>query len=307
MLKVIRCNQGVLEHLPSIYELIHEIYGEKNILLYAVVDDKDYLSFLVVDGITCLYINNNGYKVFQIDKDCNLLRYSTKDYDVYLNGDMCFVGKDKKEYRLSFLPLDEPDEEYTGEVLFNQYNPENDTFCQLAYHQMYYEYDGKAPIYSYHTKEPYGVYIEQHNSEDHDRSFGLIHPAIQNYNMYTFERGTIGYNNVLIRDHGLVNFLLNNSYQLERADKVKKYVKSAFMFNGQFHEAWPFCRFHDTSEVDSIIQQYGFLKEVPQELLNIYNDQDGMLKDIKDILEQLKEKEVRDECSIRLQLVPDNK
>ena len=33
MLKVIRCNQGVLEHLPSIYELIHEIYGEKNILL----------------------------------------------------------------------------------------------------------------------------------------------------------------------------------------------------------------------------------------------------------------------------------
>ena len=307
MLKVIKCDQSVLEHLPSVFNIINETYGEKDILLYAVVDDSSNLSFLSLDGNKCLYINNNGHRLFTIDKDCNLLLYYTDQYRIHLNGDQCFVDKEDIEYRLGFMPLDEPDEDYTGEVLFNQYNPKTDTFCQLSYHQMYMEYDGYAPIYSYHTKEPCGVYIEEHNSKDHDRSFGLIHPAIKNYNMYTFERGTLGFSKVMIRDYGLLRFLMNNEYEIQRTDEVKKYVKSAFLFRGQYYEAWPFCRFHDIAEIDELIKQYGFHKEVPQEMIDVYNNQDSMLRDIRVILEQLKQQEIREDCSIKLRLVPDNK
>lgn len=306
-MQVIKCNDEVLKKIPNIFGLIQKEFGEKEITMYACVDEHNNLSFIVFDNLKGILINSQGHKSFTVDKNLELQLYKSANYNVMLgkNSTPIFLDDSNNEYSLRFEHLDEPDsEDYNGSVVFNQYHFKDDLYCQLTYPHMSRTIDGKPYIYSYHTKNPSIVYIEEESSKDHDRSFGLIGKKIKCYNRYSFNRGMIGYNLVLLNEHGLVDTILYDSYYLEREDPLRRFTKAQLVINGQYYDTWPFCSFYKPSDVEQMIEDYGFMVSIPEEMLNIYNNQDRNLSDLNSILEQLKEEELQKECAMRLKLVP---
>ena len=304
-MKIIQCNDDVLAKIPNIFQLIFDIFGEKSITLYACLDNYNNLGFIARDGVNYVYINNKGYRLFSVDLEYGLKAYSGKDYRAYFdsNGTIRYKKKKKNEYAISFLPLDGLDDEgYNGEVIFNQYHPDTDMLCQLTYPHMYNEFEGKPRIYSYHTKIPSSIYLEEENSKDHDKRFGIVNKHISNFTRYTFERYMIGYNLILVNEHGLFKTLFNDSYVLEREDKLRRFTKSRFVFNGQFEDLWPFCTLYKQEYINDLVRKNGFMLEVPEEILNINNGYDYMISDIREILEQIKNENLRQSCEMSFQL-----
>ena len=310
MMKVVNCDQSILEKVPNIFQKVYDHFGVKPVDLYAGVEGQDYLCFLAICGIDGLLIDKRGCREFKVDLDYRLAEYIGKEYNAFFSrsGIQTFTDKKDNEFAISFDKLDEPDdEEYTGEITFVQYHPTEDVFCQLTYPQMYREQEGVSPIYSYHTKSPNSVFIKENSSTKPRKKFGLAGKDTQNYIRYTFDRDMAGYSKILFYEHGLLRTLFNSSYVLEKDDTLRRFVKNPIVFNGVYRNVWPFVDFYKEKDIEELVKKYGFLTEIPEELINFYNGYDRSLNDINSILGQLKGKKAREEHVMKLTLVPDDK
>ena len=302
-MKVVKCDDRVLNNLPNLFELIYNLFGDKEVEVYACVDKSNSLAFLIKDGFNCYYVDSRNKRGFMIDENFNVKYFLGKDYEVYYGPMVMFIGADKKEYNVDIIHLDEPDEEgYDGEVIFNQYDPNTDTFCQLTYPHMYWEMDGKANIYSYHTQNPASVYIRENHKNSKTKDYGLLGKKEQSYNRYTFERGMLGYSIILSSEYGFFSTLLNSSYALETNDKLSRFTKARAVFAGRYMDFWPLCSLYKQEEINQIVKDYGFLLSVPDEMLNTYNGHDIVLDNIKSILEQIQKEPVQKECVMKLKM-----
>ena len=304
MSNFIKCDDRVLSKLPSVIKLLYSIYGKEVVSVYAVCDKED-ISFIVIGKLINLYIDKNGYRGFTVDHDNNLLYYKYNDYDVYFDDAVSFKDSKGFIYGLSFNKLDSLEDGYNGEVIFNQYDGVNDCLCQTTYHQMYNVIDGKAPIYSYHTKEPFHVYIEDNRNKKKFK-YGIIPPSIQSFNLYTFDRDTFYYDRMLIHDYGLTKFLSSNRYELERTGTIRKYIKSRFVFGDKYYDGWPFPNVYGEKEVLDMIEKRGFKIEVPSKMIEIYNGYDGDISKIRKIMKEYKKYKHNGDYEIELTLKLDN-
>ncbi len=307
-MQVVKANMEILKKMPNLYDLIYKFFKTKEVEVYACVESSENFGFLILDGVNGIYANNRGYRPFVRDLDYNVIKYVSDNYDAFFKEGINpnYVDAKKNEYSLGITPLDEPDDEgYTGEVLFNQYNPHTDTFVQIGYPHMFREVDGFAKIYSYHTYEPRRFYMETENKYEHERRFGPVSRHISSFNGFVYERGMMGYTMMVMNEHGILNTLLNGTYALEAEDKLKRFSKATYMLNGEYKDFWPFCRLYTQKEINQMIRDAGFLVSVPEEIIDIYDNHDSFLSDIRDILSQIREKELRDACGMKLTLVPD--
>ena len=307
-MKVVKANIEILQRMPNLFNLIYRFFQDKEVEVYACMERSDNLSFLILNGVNGVYVNSSGYRPFVMDLDLNVLKYVSDNYDAFFKEGLNpkYIDGDKHEYALEILSLDEPDEEgYTGEVLFNQYNPQTDTFLQIGYPHMFYEVDGFAKIYSYHTNIPGRFYMESDSKNNHERKFGPISKHISSYNSIVYERDMLGYTMMVMNEHGVINTLLNGTYAYEYEDKLRRFTKAAYMLNGEYKDFWPLCKLYRQEEINQMIKEAGFLISVPEEIIDIYDNTDRYLADIRDILRQIKEKELRDACGMKLTLVPD--
>ena len=304
MSKFIKCDDRVLSKLPSILELLYSVYGEEVVSVYAVCDKED-ISFLVIGKLINLYIDKDGYRGFSADSNNNLLYYKGNEYDVYFDDAVSFKDSKGFIYSLLFDKLESEEDGYTGEIIFNQYDVYNDCFCQTTYHQMYNVIDGKAPIYSYHTKEPCHVYIEDNRSEKKPK-YGLIPKSVQSYNLYTFDRDSFYYDRMLIHDYGLTKFLSSNKYELERTGTIQKYIKCRFRFGDKYYDGWPFPNVYGKKEVLDMVEKRGFMIEVPPRMIEIYNGYDNDIHKISRIMKEYGMVEHKDDYEIELTLKADN-
>ena len=143
MVQIVEITEELLPNVPHVIELLYELYGAKTIGLFAVlVDDK--LGFIGRDGADCVYIHNDGYHRFTLNEKEELGALGFKDFDAYFGDAIFFITKDKVEHHIDLLALSEPDQDdYNGCVSYKQYNPSNDTLCEIRYQHMYNERDGK--------------------------------------------------------------------------------------------------------------------------------------------------------------------
>ncbi len=307
-MEVVKANLDTLKQMPNFYDLINRYFQTQEVEVYACKVGDNYLGFLILNGIDGLYADNFGYRQFTTDLDLNLMKYVSPNYEAFFpeKDNPNYVANDKKEYTLGIEPLDEIDDEgYTGEVYFNQYNPETDTFIQICYPQMFSEINGHARIYSYHTQVPSRFFLETERKYEHQRKFGLVSKHITNINSFVFERGEIGYTITVMNEHGVLNTLMNSTYAYEVEDKIKRFTKAAYVFNDEYKDLWPVCRLYTQEEVNQMIRDAGFMVSVPEEIINIYDGIDKYLGYIREVLSQLKEKELRDSTVMKLTLVHD--
>lgn len=298
MLKVIKCEKEEIKKNPVLYKQILDVYGEKEIEIYGVINNHNKVNFFCLGEKIGLYINSSEFRLFNIDDNYNVSYYQTEKYDVYLNGVMRFVDLNNKQYTLEVLPLDEKDgDEYTGEATFSQRNLNNDSLCELSFHQIYRQENGSPQLFPQQRKKLLRVYFEDNGGDDSSKRFGLIPPGVQDFNLCCYERGTIQFYIA-----NLAVLLLQNKMELETMAEFKKYSKSLFIFNDQFCDFSPFSDFYDIEKVEAMIVDRGFLKEIPQEILTIYNNQDNMLREIKEVLRMLKNKEIENDYVMEMRL-----
>lgn len=206
--------------------------------------------------------------------------------------ELYFTDEKDKEYRVQMLPLVQPDTDgYDGCISYKQYDPESDTLCEINYQQMYREVDGKAPIYSFRTREIDGVYIDEEYTKSKGYIKGLPLPRrAKYYTKAAYEPGEIGHDLINIKDYGLVNFLsMANNIAVEREHRAVRYVKSSYTrMDGSYGDLWPFAHQMKREEIDEIIRSYGFTTEIPSLFIDVYNGYDYTVNAIQEITAEMK-------------------
>lgn len=289
-MKIIKCTDDVIQKLPNVLGLIYEVFGERDVVVFATLDKNKELGFVARVNEQCLYINNRGeYTLFALNNEEELDRIRIDGYVAFMDN-LYFTDSDDKEYVLEMSKLEIPDTDgYDGCIRFKQYDPKIDTFCEINYQQMYREVNGKAPIYGFRTQEIDGVYIDEKYKDSKGYFRGLPLPKrAKYYTKAAYNDGEMGYDWIKIKDYGLAEFLANRNITTGR-DREVRYVKSSYVrLDGSYGDLWPFAHQMKREEIDEIIKSYGFLTEVPSVLLDIYNGSNYTLNEIQEIIAEMK-------------------
>ncbi len=314
MAKIIRCSDEVVELIPNIMNHVYEYFGDKELIVYAVLDDKD-IGFIVCDNYNCIYIkkeySNYSITPFQLkeDKSIGMIRIGDDSFFHSDEGLIYMVDKDKKEHMIGAKKLTcEDTDGYDGFVYYVQYNPENDTLCDIRYQQMYREIDGKPHIYSFHTKKMDVVAIDEQYSKYGADKQGLLPKTSKYFTKYEFNSEELGYTLSAIKDYGLVNVITNGSYNLQKSDKSIYYVKTAYVAkDGNYLDLWPFARQLKPEELEQLIHSYGFNHTIPNTLMDFFNGDIPIVCELNSLVSEMVELEKsQDDCKcLRMQLIPE--
>ena len=289
MAKIINLTPDILEKSPHAIRLFYHLFGEKKVDVYAFQDDKD-VALLGVSDNNCLYVDKEGSTNFLVEGN-KLASIRVGNYTAFF-GDMPYVIDEKGiEYSLELRPLSTPDiDDYDGYVSFLQYNPDNDCLCEIDYQQMYRLMGGIPRIYSFHTKKIDEVYIDEDytkkGSQRISRKNRILNKKAHYFSRVEFESDMLGYKISKIKEIGLINFLQNNDYTLDR-DTSLKYIKAfGVTKDGAVIDAGLFAREYTQQEVKDLIASYGFKNELPEKLIDIFNGDNSRIIKIREVIDE---------------------
>ena len=290
MMQIVEINEELLNKVPHIIKLLYELFGEKQIGLFAVLVDGE-LGFIGRDGVNCVYIHKKGYNRFTLNEKEEVGAIGFNDFDAFFGDTVYFVSHDKKdEYYLSLVPLPEPDiDGYDGCVIFNQYNPANDTFCDIRYQHMYRERDGRPVIYGFHTQKIDSVYIDEQFTKKGSPMKGLLPNRSKYYTRVEFDNTMVGYKLAGIREYGLLEFLEKGPYGLQMDANVIRYARAKYIdCDGNLHDLWPFGEQLKKEELETLISDYGFRVEPASDYIEITNGQNSIVNTIHSLAREMK-------------------
>ena len=306
MVQIVEITGDLLPKVPHVIELLYELYGAKTIGLFAVLVN-DNLGFIGRDGADCVYIHNDGYNRFTLNQQEDLAAIEIDDLQVFLGEDVFFVSKDKIEHHIDLIPLSEPDQDdYDGCVSYKQYNPENDTLCEIRYQHMYREIDGKPIIYGYHTRKIDCLYIDEEYTKKPAPKSGILPKRAKYYSKLEFDSDMVGYKLVGIKEYGLFEFMTKGPYELDMDSNIVRYIKTQYIDSeGNYHDFWPLSEQLTTEELVELIKKYNFNTELPWQFIDIYNGRDDFVDIIFEIVKQMKEikKEALEEQTDRVAIL----
>lgn len=297
MVQIVNLDEETLQSVPHVIELLYEIFGAKTIGLFAVVVDNQ-LGFVGRDGGNCVYIHKDGYNHFTLKENEEIGAIRKGKLEMYFGDDIYFVDENKIEQHLELCSFAEPDPDgYDGCVSYTQYNPSNDTCCEIRYQHMYREIGGRPIIYSFHTKKVDCLYINEEYTSKPKPKRGILPKRAKYYTKVEFDDREIGYKITGIREYGLMEFLEKGPYELQMESNVIRYAKTQFIDSeGNYKDFWPLGEQLKTEEIVELIKSYGFYVELPEELIEIYNGRDNLINTIMAIVEEMKvvSKEVKE-------------
>lgn len=285
-IEMIECGYDVIQKIPNVMDMLYELFGDGTIMLYAVLVDKQ-LSFVGRSGNRCALVQNGSYTLFELENE-SLLKIVKDNYEVYVN-DNYFVSKDGMEHWLEFFEMEEDLEEYNGRISYKQYNPVNDTFCIIAYQQMYNDRDGKPLIYQCHTEVIDGVYIDEKIKEIGRPVSGFIPNTSKYFNKLEVNDDMFGYKIAALKEFGLFKCLEKGALALYKEPKVIRYIDVSYIDSkGNYIEFWPLGKQIDSEAIVKLIEDYGFNSSIPNLFIDVYNNWDETVNLIRGIVEKMK-------------------
>lgn len=288
MVQIVELDEDTLKQVPHVVELLYEIFGPVTIGLFAVLVDNE-LGFVGRNGVDCVYIHNDGYNNFTLTQDEELGAIRIDGFDVFFGDDIYFVDKNKIECHVDLLKLSEPDQDdYDGYVSYKQYNPSNDTLCEIRYQHMYREMDSRPIIYGYHTKKIDCLYIDEDYSKKKMPSRGFIPKRSKYYSKIEFEDEELGYKLALLKEYGLMD-MFGDLSEIPIERNLIRYIQTKYIdANGCYHDFWPLGEQLKIEELNRIIESYGFKTELPWEMIEIYNGRNNLVNNVRDIVSEMK-------------------
>lgn len=289
MVQIVNIDAEILQKVPHVIELLYEIFGAKTIGIFAVVVNNE-LGFIGRDNGNCVYIHKDGYNHFTLKENEEIGAIRKGELEIYFGDDIYFVDKNKIEQHLELYAFDYPDaDDYDGCVSYTQYNPKNDTCCEIRYQHMYREMNGRPIIYSYHTKTIDCIYINEEYTKKPRPKKGILPKRAKYYTKVEFDDREVGYRITGIREYGLMEFLEKGPYGLDMESKVIRYAKTQLIDgDGNYKDFWPFGEQLKEDEIINLIGSYDFHTKLPEELIEIYNGRDELVNNILKIVEEMK-------------------
>lgn len=133
-MKIVLCDENIIGKLPNVVNLIYEIFGETDVLLFAIMDENKELGFVARVCEQCVYINYQGnYILFALNQKEELNWFTKEDFTIFCNP-LYFIDYEGVQYRLQMRQFNKLDlDGFDGLISFSQYNPQIDTFCKITY------------------------------------------------------------------------------------------------------------------------------------------------------------------------------
>lgn len=292
-IKIIPCDENVIAQLPNIMGFLEDLFGDKEIRLYATLEDNEYGFVGETDEFSVLIDSEGKHTIFTIGEDGNLNYVYKDNYSIYFNNNELshIIDIDNIEYSVAYCPLKKLDKDgYDGNVSFSQYNPENDVLCTIYYQHMYREKNDSVYIFEEHTKQISELYIDEDFNKKPSFKAGLLPKRAKYFVGYTFGDRDPGFTIAAIKDFGMLKVMKEGSAALFDYYKVVRYAKAlALLPNGEFYNNWPLSKQYKEEDLKSLVEGYGLKSELPKLFIDLYNDEDEDVTRIKQIIMDINE------------------
>lgn len=287
-IKIIPCDENIIAQIPNILNFLDDLFGEREIRVYATLED-DKLGFVgETDDFSVLIDNEANCTIFTRGEDGKLYSVYKDNYSIFFeNNELShIIDNNKIEYSVAFCPLEIEDKDgYDGNVCFKQYNPNNDVLCSIYYQHDYREKDGNPYIFDEHTKQIGELYIDEYYKTKPKYKPGLLPKRAKYFLGYTFMHGDPEYNMVALKEYGILRVTTEGALSLLGSRKVVRYIKAqALSARYELYNNWPLSRHYVEEELKDLINSYGVKSELPKLFIDLYNDEDEDAIRIKEII-----------------------
>ncbi len=278
-------NEIVSSKMPFLERKIRDNFGDKGVSLYSLLVDNR-LIFVIMCAGRGLLIKNTGESIKfkrsmtgslgEVEKDRMIIK-PKNDYEdeeeFTCSVNTSIVDSAGNEVGICIFPSYN-DGIYSNRVCFSQYNKEKDVACEINYD---YSCEGDM-IYPGLLNRVESAHIYKNvKKKGTSCRWGIVPSRIQIYSRSDIESDTLNYSFVSFNEHGILKTLVNGSYNLYNGSGyITRYCKLGFMNSKhQLVELpWPFGEYIKEEEIFSWIKENGFMVDIPDELIKVFNNQD---------------------------------
>lgn len=291
-ISVVKPNQEIVDKLSDVMDIVYDVYGVQLLNSYAVMDDGE-LGFVFLGEEMNIYVNRRkeglAFFAFLLDEEGKITYYGVDDYRImFSQNSMDVVDKNNKQYSLYMTGLSEGLESettFSSYLNFWQYNPDNDTACDIQYAQKI-KHTGKRETNVY-VDEVENVFIDPRYSVKGGINKGLVSNGKKYYSRVTCETIDIG------------------DMSTEESSKYLpiKYISPS----NRYYTLGMLSSKYDYSDIAKVIESYGMVSSIPRKLLDIYCEADFDFRKVQWIVREVLEerKKETDEKGMVFKLVPD--
>lgn len=264
----------------TIYNAHLDIFEEANGLFYKFeIEDKTKIVYHENNKFIVYYFQENDlyYETFFVGynglvSDILLDNYtmSTDENPIFTNIDNHIASNLHIIKRMNGVDVDG----YNALIAYSQYNPANEITFVSTWQYMYRE---NIKLFPYHFQKPFQLTFIQNRKEE---SF-IVRKA---------NKEDIFYEIMLMKDMGLPSYLKNGS--LYYHNQIERYYKIYGTFKKDYALTFfPFTKQYTLEELEDKVKLAGFDLNVPEEILDAFNENDYDFQEYMEIAEEIEMQE----------------
>ncbi|MDE5888500.1 MAG: hypothetical protein K2H20_00600 [Bacilli bacterium] len=281
MVELKKMNREEVNSKPFLINQIYDLYGDIPGEFYSYQYEGEE-RWLYRDNLYCTILCLEGkylaYTSFMINEDYEPCYMEFGDMSAALNSsgemflwkeDSSVAGNLKMQKRNEASSVNDLD----GIVINHQLNTETGEDVLISYKTMYRE---EPQFYQSMFMRPFIITFFKNGKAEQ-------------YLQYTTSSGYTSYDIITIKEFGLMEFLQNGSYALQKDSSITRYFK----IKGQKEDGtcillYPFSRAYTIEEMDKMLEEKGFSRNIDEDIIDYYNGNYEEIAEYKVLIEAIK-------------------
>ncbi len=260
---------------------------------------KEYILFGYHPLFMLFWYDKNGkleYDSCVVDSDYKVVSFTIEGYQVNIDKGLVYLIDDNKRHQSIRISRndDEPsfDIDYNGAITYMQYDANRDIRMIQRYEQNVYSEDGR--LYNDYLKNPFYVSIER---KPILRDKGLFFMGRKDaYYRLDFDvfNNKWQYDLATMQEFGLGAVMAKDTITLQGGVReFSRYYRELFAIGDYFSlTGFPILRQYKQEDIDSIIDAFDFNRHIPQFVVDIYNNRNGLVSRYQDIIDEYKKENI---------------
>lgn len=253
-----------INNKPFLINHIDDLYHDVTNSFFEYVYNGE-VRWLYSNGYTCTIIALDGeyisYASFVVDEDYNLTYMEFDDFEVYkhVDGNLVLTTKDKNvsESLAMFKRENASPSEQDGIIMHRQINNKTHEEMVIGY---LCNYRSDPYYYAFNFDVPFYISFLKGKRE-------------KKYLIYETTPDYYSYDVITLREFGPIELLLNNSFNLQREENIRRYFKVKHESKrGVCTLLVPLSHPYKIEELDSMISKKGFKRAVSKNTIDYYNN-----------------------------------
>lgn len=269
--------EGVLN--DELVSYVYNFFKSFDFVIYGV-KQGEHIDILAKGQKECLYIERGDSLSFCSFRVLygKLSSICFPDFTLFLDEKISLLSGDDYEETIDLVKLDKPDvDEYDGRIIYKQYDLKNGKALEIQYRQMYreaYQKGQRPPIYDFKMEVMQDIYFDSE------------------YNEKKKKYGKTKYFTRIVNDDSKDNYYVLVNFANKTAERGI---------------VMPFAKKYSEEEMNEMIKNSGFTRNVSKNLLDAYNGSSRLVEYIDGLIKELNELEkCNDSKGLRLKLNEEN-